>query len=135
MTTAREIFTIAMAMIDGLDGRTGAAESADTRDYQFRAPPLLTQITAELSVYSDALGGEPVASLDREFGDDYMARAVIPCALASRLTADENPSVSSHFERRYYDALSRYSGSKPQSFGSVADVYGGLSSPGSGGAF
>lgn len=136
MTTAREVFAIAMALLDELNERTGLAETNETRDYGQRTPAIINLLAGELYPYSDTRAAAepgrrsvcpPVTALEDTVAlDDYLCRSVLPCGLAARLVLDENPSVASFYERRYNELLSQHVSRLPAVFESIPDVYGGL---------
>lgn len=134
MTTLAEVYSITMSLIDELNERTGEAESPETRDYKQRTIGITTALLGEIYPYSDTFRftdkrHRPVCPTVSDFGDeipldDFLARSVLPCALAARLLLDENPAVASYYERRYMELLVRYgsvTSSEP-----IANLYGKL---------
>ena len=53
MTTAKEIFNIAICLMDAQNESTGSTETADTREYQVRTPSLLNSILDRACPASD----------------------------------------------------------------------------------
>ncbi|MDR2502419.1 MAG: hypothetical protein LBC78_04125 [Oscillospiraceae bacterium] len=134
-TTARAVFEITMALLDELSETTGLAERIENRDYLQRTLGVLTQVRGELYPYSDTLedAGDgrrptcpPILSLDDELGlDDFLCQSILPCALAARLVLDENPAVSSYYERKYQELLARRASGQARRFEPIEDLYGG----------
>jgi hypothetical protein len=141
-TTARDVFTIAMALLDELGEKNGEAERNENRDYMQRTLGILTQVRGELYPYSDtyrlgARGRRPICrtikTFDEKLGlDDFLCQSVLPCALAARLVIDENPSVAAYYERKYQELLARYADKRPRWFEPIPDLYGGARVDGEG---
>ncbi|MDR0838570.1 MAG: hypothetical protein LBN99_02890 [Oscillospiraceae bacterium] len=134
MTTVTDVFAITMALIDELGERTGEPDAVETRDYQQRAPGIITALLGELRPYSAGYSPSPgaraalpaITGLGDEVPlDDFLCRTVLPCALASRLLLDENPSVAAFYERRYMELL-RYGAAPAGSSEPIRDLYGGV---------
>lgn len=135
-TTAQNIFSLAMAVIDELSG-TGAADTADTAEYKYRTLPLLNILQGELYPYSDAF--ESVGNGKRSIAvpiinfedaiqslDDYICRTVLPYGLAAHLLMDENPAVASTCLQRYEELRAGLSKGICSGSEEIIDVYGGF---------
>ena len=92
MTTVESVFAAAMGLMDELDPQ-GGAQSADTKDYERRAPAILNALCAELrtltgegSDWLPASGTEDLLPVEENYG-----LSALPYGLAANLLVDENP--------------------------------------------
>ncbi len=142
MTTVNDVFSLTMSLIDELSERTGAPDPAQTRDYMQRTPGIVTVLLGELYRYSDTYRrGEPgvspacppVTSIDDVIGlDDTLCRGALPYGIAARLLTGENSAAAAYYEREYQRVKQELR--LPVSAQPIADVYGGLITPGESGA-
>jgi hypothetical protein len=137
-TTGLDVFLIAMALIDEVDG-AGAATPEGTREFSGRTAGLLTSLCGELYPYSDTYAADgarrpvcpPVTALGEPLAlDDFLCRSVLPYGLAARLILEDNPSMASFFELRYEELIARYGQMRPVRSEPIEDLYGGLASGG-----
>ena len=109
MTTAQDIFDIAIAMMDEMND-SGQTDHSDTTEYKNRTLPILNVLRGELYPYSDTYeatgSGRPIAAWIADFDsaielDDYICQSVMPYGLAAHLLMDENPTSANFFQQRY----------------------------------
>lgn len=133
MTTAQEVFDIAMGMMDEV--LNGLTDTADTREYKDRTLFILNALAGELYPFSDTYTrGEPgkrpivtpIADFTTAIGlDDYICKTVMPYGLAAHLLLDENPASANYFQQRYEELLRWLrAGGIPDGSEDIEDVYG-----------
>jgi hypothetical protein len=132
MTTAQDIFELAIAMMDEMDDQ-GRADHSDTTEYKNRTLPILNILRGELYPYSDTYmiqdSGRPIAALITDFDvpielDDYICQSVMPYGLAANLLVDENPSAASFYQARYEELLRQKAMKMQAAVGEIEDLYG-----------
>jgi hypothetical protein len=136
MTTAQEVFELAMSLMDELNESTGAAITADTREYMNRAVPILNILRGELYRYSDTYevtipGKRPIpaklSEIDDEIDlDDYICQSVLPYGLAAHLLMQEDLTSASYFQQRYEELKRDLERGLPTVSEDIEDVYGGI---------
>lgn len=134
MTTAQDIFELAIAMMDEMDDQ-GRADHSDTTEYKNRTLPILNILRGELYIYSDTYDsqtdGRPIAAMIEDFTrpielDDYICQSVMPYGLAAHLLMDENPTSANFFQQRYEELkMSLMRGYPSGGSEDIVDVYGG----------
>lgn len=82
MTTAQDVFEASMALMDELNEASGAADTADTKEYKNRTLPVLNILIGEVYPYSDTYksrneGKRPIVTAISDFDssiglDDYI---------------------------------------------------------------
>lgn len=109
MTTVESVFASAMGLMDELDPQ-GGAQSADTKDYERRAPAILNALCAELrtltgegSDWLPASGTEDLLPVEENYG-----LSALPYGLAANLLVDENPAAASFYQQRYEELRAVY---------------------------
>ena len=126
-----EIFRRAVMIMDE-QSDAGAAEWADTEEYQHRAVPILNVLINECFPYSDTYKAEtgtrqtapPIAALtDYPDLDDYLCGTVLPYGLAAHLCVDDDPRLSSFAQQRYEELLARATRNLPAPWEGIEDVY------------
>lgn len=133
MTTAQDVFDIAMGMMDEvLNGNTN---TGDTAEYKGRTLYILNALAGELYPYSDTYtvgvaGKRPIVERIEDFAsgiglDDYICRSVMPYGLAAHLLLDENPTAASFFQQRYEELVRGLRSGIPAASEDIVDVYGG----------
>ena len=135
-TTAQWVFDKAMNLMDEVNVSTGAADTADTREYKNRTIPILNILRVECFPASDTYavaepGRRPVcpeiADFEAEIGlDDGLCQGVLPYGLAAHLLLDDNPDVAAFFNQRYAELLSEYRRGIPAASEDIQDLYGGI---------
>lgn len=135
MATAQQIYEAAVRLMDAQNETTGAADTAENRDYRHRALDILNLLCQECFSASDGYRGDPggarpvcpaLDGLEQEVPlDEGLCRGVLPYGLAAHLIADENPELASFFQRRYEELLVR-ARRWPRGGEDVADLYGGV---------
>lgn len=134
--SAREIFDIAIHLIDAQNESSGATETADTQEYMLRTPSLLNSILNRAYPYSDnyvaAAENRPVhpalsAITDLVEMDDYICLSVLPYGLAALLVNPEGESgMASFFWQMFEEGLVSARNSLPSSIEPMESAYGGL---------
>jgi hypothetical protein len=135
-TTAQDIFSAAMGLIDSVDTSSGETDTAANAAYKSRTLLILNVLRGETFPYSDAYasagdGKRPVCAAITDFAsdvglDDTIAQTVLPFGLAAQLLLEENPSAASFFQQRYEELLARLGSGVPQSFEAIESIYGGI---------
>ena len=136
MTTAQWVFEKAMHLMDEVNESTGAADTAETKEYKNRTLAILNILRMECFPASDTYvvtipGKRPVCpeitDFEGEIGlDDGICQGVLPYGLAAHLLLDENPAAASYFNERYAEALAAAKRGVPSAAEDIADVYGGI---------
>ncbi len=136
MTNAQWIFEKAMHLMDEVGQSTGAADTAENREYKNRTLPILNVLRVECYPCSDTWavsepGKRPVcpeiADFDGEIGlDDGICQGVLPYGLAARLLLEENPGLAAYFQQRYEEGLKALRRGTPGVSAGIVDLYGGI---------
>lgn len=132
-TTARQVFNLAIALMDEMNENTGATDTTDTKEYKLRTPNILGVLCGELYPYSDTYtlntdGTRPICpaveTIESTIGlDDTLCTTVLPYGLAAHLLLGENNVMAVFFQQRYEEMREKLKNS-PASFESVSDAYG-----------
>lgn len=136
MTNAQWVFEKAMHLMDEVNESTGAADTADTKEYKNRTLPILNILRIECFPASDTYrvttpGKRPVCREIQDFEspiglDDGICQGVLPYGLAAHLLLDENPDMASYFNQRYVELLNMYKNSIPAASEDIETLYGGI---------
>ena len=99
MVTGRDVFDIAMVLIDEQDPRTGRTDGSENREYMVRSPGLLNLLMQEACEVCFHAGGIHATRKVRDLGhaldlDDRVCTGVLPYGLAGLLVMEENPRCS-----------------------------------------
>lgn len=134
--SVKEIFDIAVRLIDAQNESTGATETADTKEYLLRTPSLLNSILNRAYPYSDTYKPvaekrpvHPIVSAPEDMVemDDTVCLTVLPYGLAALLVNPEGESaLAQFFWQMFEEGLVAARNSLPAAIGSVEDVYGGM---------
>ena len=134
MTTAQEVFDIAVRLMDAQNESTGATETADTKEYRLRAPSLLNSILDRAYPASDNYPGSDARSrpicpkvqkmTDEIRLDERICTGILPYGLAGLLLTEENPSLANFFWQTFLEQLEEAKRGVPAGIDSVEDVYG-----------
>lgn len=134
-TTAKEIFHLAMHLMDAGNESTGETDTNDNREYKLRTLAILNVLRTEAAPYSagwqpDPAGGRALSpeltDLSQPVGlDDGLAQGVLPYGLAAHLLLTEDPDSAAFFHSRYQQLL-RAAASGGQGSQETGDVYGGV---------
>ena len=132
MTTAQEVFEMAMTLMDERN-ETGDADTPDTAEYKYRTLDILNILRGELFPFSDTYeteetGIRPIATKIDDFEtpiglDDYLCQSIMPYGLAAHLLMQEDPSSANFFQQRY-DELKYKASIMPVASADIEDVYG-----------
>lgn len=127
MTTVKSVFASAMGLMDELDPQ-GGAQSADTKDYERRAPAILNALCAELrtltgegSDWLPASGTEDLLPVEENYG-----LSALPYGLAANLLVDENPAAASFYQQRYEELRAVYLARRRADLEDIELLYGGV---------
>lgn len=125
-----------MHLMDEVNESTGAADTADTKEYKNRTLPILNILRVECFPASDTFkttkpGKRPVCREITDFEapiglDDGICQGVLPYGLAAHLLIDENPDMASFFNQRYQELLNQFRYSIPAEAEDIEDLYGGI---------
>ena len=133
MTTAQDIFELAIALMDSQDAN-GKADGSDNAEYKNRTLNILNILAVELYPYSDTYDatdeGRPtvtkIAAFDKPIDlDDGICVGVMPYGLAAHLLVAEDPATANYFQQRYDELKARLSVGMPSVSEDIVDVYGG----------
>ena len=132
MTTAEEVFTMAIHLMDQQNDATGAAAGREVGVYRTRALSVMNAVLPALRPYSDegtAGAGRPVCRPLTDFHqavpvDDGLARGVLPYALASHLLAGEDGDLSLWFQSQYAVRLAELRSQVPERWEPMSMPYG-----------
>lgn len=127
MTTVESVFAAAMGLMDELDPQ-GGVQSADTKDYERRAPAILNALCAELrtltgegSDWLPASGTEDLLPVEENYG-----LSALPYGLAANLLVDENPAAASFYQQRYEELRAVYLARRRADLEDIELLYGGV---------
>lgn len=121
MTTAQQVYDVAIHLMDEQNELTGATVTEDTTEYKFRTLSILNSLIPMLYPYSgdfSATGsGRPTPQLLFQFDhenpdleqaiplDDSLSYGVLPYLLAAQLLSVENESLASWMRNQGITAL------------------------------
>ena len=132
MTTAEEIFTMAIHLMDQQHDATGAAAGREVAVYRTRALSVLNGILPAQRPITDT-GPEgpgrppcpPLTAFSQAVPvDDALARGVLPYALAAHLLAGEDSDLSLWFQRQYALHLAELQAQTPGRWEAISMPYG-----------
>lgn len=126
--TVEQVFNQAMGIMDELSA-TGNAQTADTKEYEYRTPAIINMLISELKMLTgDTEEWMPVEGLDDYISgaDTTYALGAMGYGLAANLLVDENPTAAGFYEQRYEELRTQYISRQPAVMGQTEDVYGGL---------
>lgn len=135
-TNAQEIFEKSMSLMDELNEGSGAADTADTREYKNRSLSILNILRGELYPYSDTYARDveqgrrpicpPIMNFTDAVGlDDYICQSVMPYGLAAHLMMQEDTASANFFIQRYDELKAMLARGLPSESEDIEDVYGG----------
>ena len=134
--SVKEIFDIAIHLIDAQNESTGSTETTDTKEYLLRTPNILNSILNRAYPYSDtyipAAEKRPVhpavmSADDMVEMDDYICLTVLPYGLAALLVNPEGETGSaSFFWQMFEEGLISARNSLPAGVEQIENAYGGL---------
>lgn len=134
MSTAQDVFDIAIRLMDAQNESTGSTNTADTKEYRLRAPSLLNSILDRAypasDTYPDAADGRrpvcpKVAELTDEFAlDGRLCTGVLPYGLAGLLLTEENPTLADFFWQTFLEQLEAAKQGLPAAAAAIEDTYG-----------
>lgn len=136
MTTATDVFNIAMSLMDEINETTGLPNEGDTAEYKARSLFIINMLRGELYPFSDTYkeakktGKRPIVAAVTDFNssinlDDYICQSILPYGLAAHLLTDENPQSANFFLQRYAELKTRLAIGLPQESEDITDIYGG----------
>ena len=135
MTTAREVFELAMHLMDETRESTGEVDTPETLGYKSRTVPILDVLQQECLPFSDTYGSEegkrtvcpPLGGLEDGLGlDDGLCRGVLPYGLAAHLLLGEDDERAGFFQQRYEELLTRAGRMLPGRAEQIEMPYGGI---------
>ena len=132
MTTAEEIFTMAIHLMDQQNDATGAAAGREVSVYRTRALSVLNATLPVLCPYSDTArpGGRrppcPPLTVFSQAGpvDAALARGALPYALAAQLLAGEDEDLSLWFQTQYAGRFAALAAQTPGHWEPISMPYG-----------
>lgn len=136
-TTAQWVFDRAIHLMDEQNESTGATQTTDTKEYEFRTVSILNVLRHELYPISDnykirnnnrrPISTELLSMQDYIDLDDAVAQGVMPYGLAAHLLLGENDTMANFFAQRYAEMYAAMSKSLPSAWEDIPSAYGGLS--------
>ena len=136
-TTAQWVFDRAIHLMDEQNESTGATQTTDTKEYEFRTVSILNVLRHELYPISDnykirnnnrrPISTELLSMQDYIDLDDAVAQGVMPYGLAAHLLLGENDTMANFFAQRYAEMYAAMSKSLPSTWEDIPSAYGGLS--------
>ncbi len=136
MTSAQQIFDLAMHLMDETNEATGKTDTADTKEYKNRALGILNVLKVEVYPYSDTyaiakVGRRPICPEILDFEspielDDGICQGVLPYGLAARLLLGEDDTKAAFFQQCYEERVAQLAQSMPAEMGDIEDLYGGI---------
>ena len=134
MNTVQDVFDIAIRLMDAQNESTGSTETADTKEYRVRTPPLLNSILDRAYPASDnwpeaEARKRPVcpkvtAMTDVIGLDERIGTGILPYGLAGLLLTEENPVLANFFWQTFLEQLDEAKRGVPSGIDSIEDVYG-----------
>lgn len=134
MSTAQDVFDIAIRLMDAQNESTGATETADTKEYLLRAPSLLNSILDRAYPASDSwpetadrkrpICPKVTAMTDEIALDERICTGILPYGLAGLLLTEENPALANFFWQTFLEQLEEARRGVPSGIDSVEDCYG-----------
>lgn len=138
MANVKQVFNIAIHMMDEQSQDNGSTMTEDTEEYKYRTISIVNAVLPSIFPYSkNYIPGEACPLLDisveededRAFDqliplEDCLAVGVLPYALAAHLLAGENEELSAWFLARYHNAFSEIRNRLPAAFEPIATPYG-----------
>lgn len=135
--TAREVFDIAIHLMDAQNESTGATDTADTKEYRERTPSLLNSILDRAYPASEgyraavaASGGRrpvcpKVTGMEDAIAlDERLCTGALPYGLAALLLTEEDPARSNFFWQTFLEQLEEAKRGLPVTAAAVEDTYG-----------
>lgn len=133
--TVRAIFDKAIYLIGEQNDATGKTMTADTKEYEVRTVGILNNLLDVVYPASDTFsigenGKRPALDDIKSFDDELdldarILRDVLPCGLAARLLAVEDPSLANYFQQLFEEHLARAMVTRPAAFESIDGEQGG----------
>lgn len=125
--TGKEIFDIAIHLLDEQNESTGSTETADTKEYELRSVSLINSFLPRLCLQSGVTVSAISALSDTIPADTALAQGVAPYFLAALLIETETPELAirlkSEGDENYSEIRGRLS---PAEFEDIEQPYGGI---------
>jgi len=134
MTTATDVFNIAMSLMDEINEATNLPNESDTAEYKARTLFILNALRGELYPLSDTFkyakkdGKRSIAVAITDWSsainlDDDVCQSILPYGLAAHLLTDENPQSANFFMQRYEEGKARLQKGVPTVSEDIVDIY------------
>lgn len=140
MVTAKQVFDMAIHLMDEQNEKTGSTKTVDTDEYRFRTLSILNTAIPYLYTYSSgadpAEAGRPEVpcliaddyanpDLEQEIPlDDTLSMSCLPYYLAANLLSGENESLSAWFLNRYRETMLDVRDRIPRQWEKITTPYG-----------
>ena len=140
MVTAKQVFDMAIHLMDEQNEKTGSTKTGDTDEYRFRTLSILNTAIPYLYTYSSGADpegeGRPEAPcltvndyadpvLEQEIPlDDTLALSCLPYYLAANLLSGENESLAAWFLNRYRETMLDVRDRIPRQWEKITTPYG-----------
>ena len=140
MTTAQQIFDMAIHLMDEQNESNGGTDTVDTSEYKYRTISILNSVIPRLYVYSSTyadkgkgrnaprqLTADDYSKPDLEQAiplDDVLALSLLPYYLAAQLLSAENETLSAWFMNLYRENLNDIRSKSLADFEQIESPYG-----------
>lgn len=140
MVTAKQVFDMAIHLMDEQNEKTGSTKTVDTDEYRFRTLSILNTAIPYLYTYSSGADpegeGRPEAPcltvndyadpvLEQEIPlDDTLSMSCLPYYLAANLLSGENESLAAWFLNRYRETMLDVRDRIPRQWEKITTPYG-----------
>jgi hypothetical protein len=138
MATVKDIFDMAIHLMDEQDETDGKTLTEDTEEYRFRTVSILNTALPQLALYDNGEDtdnvGMPILYYTDPQKDSYMEQgiplsdriscALLPLYLAAQLLSGENEALASWFMNQYQGALAEVKRQNKASFQPISTPYG-----------
>lgn len=122
MAYVSDVFNAAMALMDEL-AASGQAQTADTKEYEYRTPGIVNMMVAEMNLLLGQTWSMVSSMTDQMDADDNFALSALPYGLGANLLVDENAAAASFYQQRYEELKRYYISTRPAELETVEDVY------------
>lgn len=133
-TTGKDVFDLAIHLMDEQNEATGATVTSDTNEYLLRTKSILNVLKHEVWTASDTFVGQTedgrravctyINDLDDDLDlDDAVAQGALPYGLASRLLLGENDALANFFEQKYLELMAQLRSTKGATWEDIPLAY------------
>lgn len=140
MVTAKQVFDMAIHLMDEQNEKTGNTKTVDTDEYRFRTISILNTVIPYLYAYSSGtdmpsgIRPEPERLTVDDYAapnleqpiplDDTLALSCLPYYLAANLLSGENEALAAWFLARYRETMLDVRDRVPRQWEKISTPYG-----------